>query len=189
MGSNKPGSTATPTSCTAFCCVPLRWRTPPNVGYDTTTPLPGARSVPLPTEYVSMKGIRAVASDRYQRIYDVARQIPYGRVATYGQIATIVGAPLTARDVGDAMAALRERHPRSPVPWQRVINAQGKVSTGARQQQLLEQEGVIFNAKGHTDLHRFGWRRGDAQRCFQSCVPEGLAIKYRLKYLYARSWR
>ena len=102
-----------------------------------------------------------MSNDRYQRIYDVARQIPYGRVATYGQLATIVGAPLTARDVGDAMAALRDRHPMPPVPWQRVINAQGKVSTGPRQQQLLEQEGVVFNARGHTDLQRFGWRGPD----------------------------
>jgi methylated-DNA-protein-cysteine methyltransferase-like protein len=104
-----------------------------------------------------MGGSNTVSNDLYQRIYDVARQIPYGRVATYGQLATIVGAALTARDVGDAMAALRDQHPMPPVPWQRVINAQGKVSTGPRQQQLLEQEGVVFNARGHTDLQRFGW--------------------------------
>lgn len=104
-----------------------------------------------------------MSNDLYQRIYDVARQVPYGQVATYGQLATIVGAPLTARDVGDAMAALRDRHPTPPVPWQRVINAQGKVSTGPRQQQLLEQEGVTFNTKGHTDLQRFGWRGPDPE--------------------------
>ena len=91
------------------------------------------------------------------RIYDVVRQIPPGRVATYGQVATVVGPPVTAQQVGEAMAALRDEHPEPPVPWQRVINAQGKVSTGPRQQQLLEQEGVVFNAKGHTDLRRFGW--------------------------------
>jgi methylated-DNA-protein-cysteine methyltransferase-like protein len=108
-----------------------------------------------------MREDNAVSNDLYQRIYDVARQIPSGRVATYGQLATIVGAPISARDVGDAMAALRDRHPTPPVPWQRVINAQGKVSTGLRQQQLLEQEGVTFNAKGHTDLQRFGWRGPD----------------------------
>ena len=91
------------------------------------------------------------------RIYDVVRQIPPGRVATYGQVAIIVGPPVTAQQVGEAMAALRDEHPGPPVPWQRVINAQGKVSTGPRQQQILEQEGVVFNAKGHTDLRRFGW--------------------------------
>jgi hypothetical protein len=59
------------------------------------------------------------------------------------------------------MAALRDGQPELPVPWQRVINAQGKVSTGPRQQHLIEQEGVVFNAKGHTDLRRFGWQGPD----------------------------
>lgn len=94
----------------------------------------------------------------YHRIYAVVRQIPYGIVATYGQVAEVVGPPLTARDVGEAMAALRHHHPDLPVPWQRVINAQGRVSTGVRQQSMLEQEGVVFNAKGTTDLRRFGWQ-------------------------------
>lgn len=93
----------------------------------------------------------------YHRVYDVVRQIPYGRVATYGQVASVVGPEATAREVGDAMAALRHDHPDPPVPWQRVINAQGRVSTGQRQQQLLEQEGIVFNAKGATDLQRFSW--------------------------------
>jgi methylated-DNA-protein-cysteine methyltransferase-like protein len=97
----------------------------------------------------------------YHRIYEVVRQIPPGRVATYGQVATVVGPPVTARQVGDAMAALRHGSPGLSIPWQRVINAQGKVSTGRRQQQLLEQEGVVFNAKGHTDLRRFGWQGPD----------------------------
>jgi len=97
----------------------------------------------------------------YQRIYDVVRHIPRGCVATYGQVATVVGATTTAREVGEAMAALRDTQPTPPVPWQRVINAQGKVSTGPHQQHLLEQEGVVFNAKGHTDLQRFGWRGPD----------------------------
>jgi methylated-DNA-protein-cysteine methyltransferase-like protein len=98
----------------------------------------------------------------FHRIYEVVRQIPRGRVASYGQVATVVGASVTARQVGDAMAALRDHHPQPPVPWQRVINAQGKVSTGPRQQALLEAEGVAFNAKGQTDLHRFGWQGPDA---------------------------
>jgi methylated-DNA-protein-cysteine methyltransferase-like protein len=97
----------------------------------------------------------------YQRIYDVVRHIPRGCVATYGQVATVVGTATTAREVGEAMAALRDTHQTPPVPWQRVINAQGKVSTGPHQQHLLEQEGVVFNAKGHTDLQRFGWRGPD----------------------------
>jgi methylated-DNA-protein-cysteine methyltransferase-like protein len=102
-----------------------------------------------------------MSDTRYHRIYDVVRQIPSGRVATYGQVAQVVGPPVTAQQVGEAMAALRDSHPDPPVPWQRVINAQGKVSTGKRQQQLLEQEGVVFNAKSTTDLRRFGWHGPD----------------------------
>jgi methylated-DNA-protein-cysteine methyltransferase-like protein len=97
----------------------------------------------------------------YHRIYEVVRHIPSGRVATYGQVATVVGPSVTARQVGDAMAALRDASPEPSVPWQRVINAQGKVSTGRHQQTLLEQEGVVFNAKGSTDLQRFGWQGPD----------------------------
>jgi methylated-DNA-protein-cysteine methyltransferase related protein len=102
-----------------------------------------------------------MSNTSYYRIYEVVREIPPGRVATYGQIATVVGPPVTARQVGDAMAALRHGSPGLSIPWQRVINAQGKVSTGRHQQKLLEQEGVVFNAKGCTDLRHFGWQGPD----------------------------
>src|SRR5262245_32450366 len=105
--------------------------------------------------------ISAMSNTLYQRIYEVVRHIPHGRDATYGQVAMVVGPPVTAQQVGEAMAALRDDHPEPPVPWQRVINAQGKVSTGRHQQQLLEQEGIVFNAKGATDLRRFGWQGPD----------------------------
>jgi len=101
--------------------------------------------------------MRFMTATLYERIYEVVRHIPPGRVATYGQVAAVVGSPVTAREVGEAMAALRDGQPEPPVPWQRVINAQGKVSTGPRQQHLLEQEGVVFNARGRTDLRHFGW--------------------------------
>jgi methylated-DNA-protein-cysteine methyltransferase-like protein len=106
-------------------------------------------------------GMSAMSNSLYHRIYEVVRHIPQGRVATYGQVALVVGPPVTAQQVGEAMAALRDDHPDPPVPWQRVINAQGKVSTGRHQQQLLEQEGIVFNAKGSTDLRRFGWQGPD----------------------------
>lgn len=100
----------------------------------------------------------------YERIYAVVRQIPAGRVATYGQVAAIVG-NCTARMVGYAMAALEYN---SGVPWQRVINRQGQVSprTGgsgsAKQRQLLEAEGVRFElAGGRVDFTRFGWSGPD----------------------------
>ncbi len=96
-------------------------------------------------------------SNLYERIYEVVRQIPKGKVATYGQIAQVVGPPCDARKVGWALAALRDNPVDKPVPWQRVINAQGKVSTGDYQQELLEKEGVIFDERGRTDLDQFGW--------------------------------
>ena len=97
----------------------------------------------------------------YERIYDMVRRIPPGRVTTYGRIATLVGG-CTARMVGYAMAALK-RGTAPDVPWQRVINAKGKVSVhgdgigNAMQLDLLEQEGVLFDADGRVDFERFGW--------------------------------
>jgi methylated-DNA-protein-cysteine methyltransferase-like protein len=95
----------------------------------------------------------------YERIYAVVRQIPAGKVATYGQIAGMVGG-CTARMVGYAMAALPYD---TDVPWQRVINRQGQVSPrssghgGAYQRQLLEAEGVEFNPKARVDFAKDGW--------------------------------
>jgi methylated-DNA-protein-cysteine methyltransferase-like protein len=95
----------------------------------------------------------------YERIYAVVRQIPYGKVATYGQIAEVVGG-CTARMVGYAMSALKNS---TDVPWQRVINRMGKISPHgggigtATQHLLLEQEGVEFDTQGRTDFTRYGW--------------------------------
>lgn len=95
----------------------------------------------------------------YARIYDIVRQIPRGRVATYGQVAAIEG-HCSARMVGYAMAALPEG---SNVPWQRVINARGQVSERAGgggtspQRRRLEAEGVFFDSRGRVDFARAGW--------------------------------
>ena len=93
----------------------------------------------------------------YDRIYDVVRQIPRGRVATYGQIAHLIDPPCDARRVGWALAALRDRAVEPPVPWQRVVNAKGMSSLGLGQLALLEEEGVEIDAKGKISLERFGW--------------------------------
>lgn len=93
----------------------------------------------------------------YTRIYTVVRQIPPGKVATYGQVAEIVG-DCTARMVGYAMAASPD-----DVPWQRVINAQGKVSPradnwGSEVQRLrLEEEGVVFDADHKVNFKEVRW--------------------------------
>jgi TDG/mug DNA glycosylase family protein len=95
----------------------------------------------------------------YARIYAVIRQVPRGRVATYGEIARLAGIPRHARQVGYALAALRS----DDVPWHRVINAKGEVSpraepgTEAMQRKLLEREGVVFGAHARVSLAHFGW--------------------------------
>lgn len=95
------------------------------------------------------------ASTLYERIYDHVCRIPRGRVTTYGTVGALVGCP--ARVVGYALHYLRHTR-RSDVPWQRVINARGMISThGNEQRRLLETEGVVFDAQGRVDLARFGW--------------------------------
>lgn len=95
----------------------------------------------------------------YELIYRVVRQIPAGKVATYGQVASMVG-NCTARMVGYAMSALEDE---SGVPWQRVINAQGKISPRGSQmstevQRLrLEDEGVVFGPDGKVNWSEVRW--------------------------------
>ena len=98
----------------------------------------------------------------YARIYSVVRRIPRGRVATYGQVAVLAGRPGQARLVGYALAALP---PRSAVPWQRVINAQGRISLRPDgpgydevQKLMLRREGVRFGRTGAISLAAFQWR-------------------------------
>ena len=102
------------------------------------------------------------------RIHAVVRRIPRGRVATYGQVAVLAGLPGHARQVGYALHALSEA---SPVPWQRVVNAQGEVSPrrmpgwAGLQRALLEREGIVFDVRGRIDLARRLWRpRARARR-------------------------
>ena len=100
-----------------------------------------------------------VESPRYrERVYELVRRIPSGRVMTYGQLAELLGAGYTARTVGYVMHAADEND-----PWHRVINAQGACSTGRillpldKQQRMLEAEGVHFDARGRCDLGRYRW--------------------------------
>jgi len=108
----------------------------------------------------------------YEQVWQVVRRIPRGKVATYGQIALMIPPPAGVeieaykafgpRWVGGAMAACPD-----DVPWQRVINSQGKISPrpgGAeKQRQLLEQEGVEFDAKDRVDLKKYGWNGLDEE--------------------------
>jgi methylated-DNA-protein-cysteine methyltransferase-like protein len=94
-----------------------------------------------------------------ERVYEIVRTIPVGRVMTYGQIAGILGEGYTPRTVGFVMHGADTKE----TPWQRVINSQGACSTGKMtvpvnlQQQILEAEGVKFDAKDRCDLKVYQW--------------------------------
>jgi methylated-DNA-protein-cysteine methyltransferase-like protein len=97
----------------------------------------------------------------YQSIYSVVRRIPRGRVATYGQVASLAGLAGHARQVGYALNALPDG---TVVPWHRVVNAAGRISTRATpggelvQQLLLEKEGVRLDARGRIPLDLLRWQ-------------------------------
>ena len=103
----------------------------------------------------------------YDRIYTVVRRIPRGRVATYGQVAELAGLGGHARQVGYALHALTTER---AVPWHRVVNARGQISPRAEpgddriQRQLLEREGVHFDATDRLELQRYRWRPGNGYR-------------------------
>src|SRR5262245_58115068 len=93
------------------------------------------------------------------RVLAIVRRIPRGKVLTYGQVAILAGVPRAARMVGGILCQMG---PGSRVPWQRVLNAQGGLSTyrvgfGEKQKTLLKQEGLRFNRKGHVALKRYQW--------------------------------
>jgi methylated-DNA-protein-cysteine methyltransferase-like protein len=97
-----------------------------------------------------------------ERVYALVRQIPVGRVMTYGQIAYLLGDHYTPRTVGFVMHGANEEN----TPWHRVINAQGACSTGRvvipadKQQRMLESEGIEFNSGGRCSLERYQWSTG-----------------------------
>jgi methylated-DNA-protein-cysteine methyltransferase-like protein len=104
----------------------------------------------------------------YPRIYTVVSRIPRGRVATYGQVARLAGLPGQARLVGYALSALDDG---SRIPWQRVVNAKGRISPRGSgdpmahfQRLLLRREGVAFDKSGSISLSRFRWRPRNGAR-------------------------
>jgi methylated-DNA-protein-cysteine methyltransferase related protein len=105
---------------------------------------------------------RVVTPGFHGRVFELVREVPAGWVTTYGHIATLLGSPRVARHVGWALAA--SSNADEPVPWQRVINSRGRISyrsdtlRGGEQRQLLEAEGVTFDARGRVDLKAFGWK-------------------------------
>lgn len=87
-----------------------------------------------------------------ERVYQVVGRVPFGRVATYGDVAAALGSPTVARHVGFALAALPAD--RDDVPWHRIVNAKGRVSIRShgsrsdRQILLLQAEGIEVDTTG-----------------------------------------
>ncbi len=98
----------------------------------------------------------------YAAIYAVARRIPRGRIATYGQVAELAGFPGGSRVAG---AAMKASTPADRVPWQRVVGKRGRRGQiaihdpvgAAMQRQLLEREGVDVSDRGQIALDDVGW--------------------------------
>ncbi len=102
----------------------------------------------------------------YEQVYAVVRRIPQGKVSSYGRIASMLGRPRAARAVGYALNALRDKQ-NDPayqnIPWQRVVNSQGRISIGSRdvtanrQAVLLREEGVAVSEQLRIDLDVYLW--------------------------------
>ena len=96
----------------------------------------------------------------FEKVYRLVSMIPEGKVASYGQIARMLGSPRGARTVGWALHGLPDG---TKVPWQRVINSQGRISTSCLQhdanlqRELLEAEGVVFDERDRVDWEVYGW--------------------------------
>jgi methylated-DNA-protein-cysteine methyltransferase related protein len=148
-----------------------------------------AEEVVMPRKYSSPRNQAAYNA----LVWEIVRQIPAGKVTTYGQIAAMIPPPegmearsylaFGARWVGGAMAACPEG-----VPWQRVINSQGKISLGRGegqliQRSLLEEEGVQFDERERVNLSHYGWS-GPSQEWLQArglLPPSGFSKHHQAK--------
>jgi methylated-DNA-protein-cysteine methyltransferase-like protein len=103
----------------------------------------------------------------YEQVYAVVWRIPRGQVTSYGRIAKMLGRPNAARAVGYAMHALQDSEDQpeyANIPWQRVINSQGRISIvnrehDAREQaELLRAEGIVVSQDLKVDLNVYLWQ-------------------------------
>ena len=107
-------------------------------------------------------------SNFYIKVYKVVQQIPAGKVSSYGRIAQMIGHPNAARAVGYALSALKNpdsnaKYSSQTVPWQRVVNSQGRISinhreaTANKQALILKEEGVEIDHNFRINLEKHLW--------------------------------
>jgi methylated-DNA-protein-cysteine methyltransferase-like protein len=116
----------------------------------------------------SAKPVPAKFERVFERIYRLVLRIPRGRVMTYGQIAQLLEDRYSPRLVGWAMHATPDDG--RDIPWHRVINSRGGISTGRLllhepelQRLLLEAEGVVFEQRGNCNLQVYQWSPRERQ--------------------------
>ncbi|HMI86058.1 MAG TPA: MGMT family protein [Polyangiaceae bacterium] len=114
--------------------------------------------MPSPKKKLPSKKTNTKATGPFARVWRIVKRVPRGRVATYGQLAEMIDHRLSPVGIGWAIRAA----PEESIPWHRVVNAQGGISTDREhpglQRAMLESEGVVFDAEGHLDLARVRWR-------------------------------
>jgi methylated-DNA-protein-cysteine methyltransferase-like protein len=120
-----------------------------------------------------------------QRVLEIVRAIPRGHVLTYGQVAALADTPRAARQVGRILYASGRT-----VPWQRVINHYGglstyKVGSGELQRVLLEKEGITFRLDGTLDLKKYQWQPS-LQMVKKLKLPEEIAFQINARLAFSR---
>jgi methylated-DNA-protein-cysteine methyltransferase-like protein len=118
--------------------------------------------------------LSAAQRDEYfSRVWALVREVPPGMVVSYGQLAERLDPPLdipmeTYRTFGSRLVGQAMRGCPADVPWQRVINAQGRISLpgegGRRQRELLEDEGVVFDERERVSFKIFGWVNAESSQ-------------------------
>jgi methylated-DNA-protein-cysteine methyltransferase related protein len=132
-----------------------------------------------------MKRLAKQGNAFQQRVLEIVRAIPRGRVLTYGQVALLTGTPRGARQVGRVLYYSGRK-----VPWQRVINRYGglstyKIGSGDEQRQLLEAEGVKFESEGTVDLNKYRWRPN--RRTIEKLeLPDEIAFRINAKLPFSK---
>ena len=144
------------------------------MGFSMTPSPPFPEPMPEASDAAAMQGHPRPTAGFDQRVYAAVALIPHGRLATYGQIAELIGAWGCARQVG---WALRRLPLPSAIPWHRVVNAAGRIAmTPSRegsdwiQRELLLSEGIPVDGDGRLPLSRFRWQ-ADALPCPSATAP------------------